>query len=231
MRAWVATFNRMVNEWQEVRRRRAGVLSDRWQALYEQFVERQQELRQRGQWFSGPKDLLSVIGRSRRETFHSAVLAWLLDPGAPHGLKARLLEAVLDTCFPSQQRDQRSLEGAVTECEVARRNSRADIVVWSSDVQLIFEVKVDHVERARQCDDIYKDFGHERGALFLFLTPRGREPVTATEDAREAFQTLSFRKVRTLLRGICDSVGQDGTAAPGWHTVLCYLQTLEVEFP
>ena len=122
--AWTAEFDRMTVDWLSMRARRAANDLADWTTTFAQFVVDQRELRDRGQWYSGPPDLLSVIGRARRETFHCALLAWLMDPGAPHGLGTRYLAEVLKSCFSDVNWDTESLGGTVTECEVVRANSR-----------------------------------------------------------------------------------------------------------
>lgn len=227
----IQTFDEMLLDWKGISQDELIGDIDAWKRCFHEFVERQQQLRASGQWISGPSDLLGVIGKSRRETYHSAVLAWLLDPGAPHGLSTRFLEAILKECRPKAAIGAESLASTVTECEVARSKSRADIVVWSRDVTIVVEAKVDHVERPEQCDDLYADFREEQDALFVFLTPDGRKPKTATHEAADEFCTLSFRTIRSILHDTCENAGSDAAGSLGWHSVLSYLRTLEVEFP
>jgi hypothetical protein len=63
-----------------------------WRKQVNEMIQRQHDLQEQGRWFAGPGSILAILGRSRRETFHCRILAWLLDPMAPHGLKARLLD-------------------------------------------------------------------------------------------------------------------------------------------
>ena len=148
---WTAKFDRMTSDWRSIRASGTARSLAGWTTTFDQYIADQLELRDRGQWYSGPSDLLSVIGQSRRETFHCALLAWLMEPGAPHGLGTRYLVEVLKSCFSGVNWDAESLEGTATECEVVRPNSRADIVLWLGDWTVVFEAKVDHVERSRQC--------------------------------------------------------------------------------
>lgn len=90
----------------------------------------------------------------------------------------------------------------------------------------VFEVKVDAGEELRQCDRLFESLSTEPGIHFIYLTPTGRVPLTATGDAAASFKALSFRKVREVLEApLGDSDVNDVTATP--HN---YLQTLKEEF-
>ncbi len=66
-----------------------------WQYRFDNMVNEEQELRRQGQWISGPADLLSILSRSRRELDHCTILAWLMNPCAPHGLSCYFLTQLL----------------------------------------------------------------------------------------------------------------------------------------
>jgi hypothetical protein len=90
---------------------------------------------------------------------------------------------------------------------------------------LVVENKVDAVEGWRQCDTLFERFS---GARFVFLTPTGRAPQTATGAAAPAFSVVRYCDLRTILeRALLDSVS-DG---PGRRVTEDYLRTLKKEFP
>ena len=65
--------------------------------------------------------------------------------------------------------------------------------MWGRNLTLIIENKVDAPEQPDQCDDLYENYKDEIEPLFLFLTPDGRPPFTATTPAAQrAFKTLSW---------------------------------------
>jgi len=197
-----------------------------WQGHIVECAAEYRQLASRGEWVHGPADFLGVLGRRRNETHHSAVLAWLLDPMARHGLGTGMLDRVLDACFP----DQDPLRAAVrsVECEVTRGDTRADIIVWGERLTLIIENKVDAQEGFRQCDRLFEQFGTEPGARFVLLTPRGSRPRTATGEAADAFATLSYRQLGACLHAALAAVDQ---AEPTGSTVASdYLKTLEAAF-
>ena len=202
-----------------------------WEQTFAEMVLEQRELRHQGRWLSGPSDLLSVIGRSRRETTHSAVLAWLLDPAAPHALGGEFLRRTLQRCFPELVFLPDHLEGVVTQCEVFRERSRADIVIWGPQLTVVIEAKVDAPERPDQCNDLYADFLADPWPHFIFLTPTGRRPMTATAQAGAAFAGWSFRDVREDLRDVVASAGVNPRVNPALAAMETYLTTLDLEFP
>ena len=96
------------------------------------------------------------------------------------------------------------------------------------DYTLVIENKVDALEQPKQCDRLYARFRHEQNAYFLFLTPDGRTPKTASGQAKEAFKTASWREVRILLE---DSIRAcDSMCAPGSDVPINYLRTLREQF-
>ena len=114
-----------------------------------------------------------------------------------------------------------------------RRNGReADLVVWGHDFTLIIENKVDAPEQADQCDDLYANFKNENTPSFLFLTPDGREPLTATTpEARRSFRTLSWPRLRAMIEMELNesrTASRTGVAAP--DVVENYLRTLTEQF-
>ena len=231
---WVYYFERMRADWHGTVRaateldavaRNQAVSS--WIAAFDDLRAEQDALRQSGRWVSGPADLLGVIGQSRRETYHSAILAWLLDPNMRHGLGTGFLERLIRRCFPDSLFN--SLADAWTQCEVTRAGARADIVVWSTELTLVIENKVDAVEQPGQCDSYFDLFVEEPGARFLFLTPSGVRPCTASGEAAAAFQSVSYAAVKEELTAILDETSTL-IPGPGRDVALQYLRTLEREF-
>lgn len=195
-----------------------------WHGRMSALTEHENQLRDAGDWLSGPGDTLSVLGLQRDEVRHSRVLAWLLDPTGHHGLGPRLLGSLLTKLFPVEQ--FKGLGRARPRCEEVCGLARIDIVVRAPGLTLVIENKVDADEGDGQCDDYFNRYCHEPGARFVFLTPTGRRPWSATGPAAVAFAPLSYRTVaeslRTLLRA-----GPTGTAV---HVAQDYLNTLDKEF-
>lgn len=227
--AQAETLQRLEARWASVTRNSHPDVS-LWNESFDSLRDETIALKASGRWTVGRPDLLGIVARSRKETFHTLILGWLLDPVAPHGLGTAFLESLLDACAPdSMPNDRSELLRATVSCEVLKRHSRADIVVETPRAVIVIEAKVDAEEGLRQCDRLYEDYSGESDAEFVFLTPDGRPPQTATGDAAESFKCLSFRIVRDLLsRCLEEDKAHD---VEGRATILTYLDTLRREFP
>ena len=198
----------------------------RWSSRLPGLRTRYEDLIEAGLWLRGPADFFGIVGLSRSEVHHSAMIAWLLDPTGRHGLGVSFLSAVVESLFVPDS--GRGLRVQKVACEVARGDTRADIIVWADGMTLVIENKVDAEEGFRQCDRLYDKFASEPGPLFLFLSPTGRRPETATGDAAESFRALSYR---TLIKLIEDSIPQASQQkSDGLNLVENYLSTLKEQF-
>lgn len=187
-----------------------------------------------GRWVSGPDDLMSVLGRQRDEVMHSRVIAWLLRPTGRHGLGSRFLNALVEHVWPDENLVRTGL--VTVEVETTRsaaddagqsRRARADIVVYGENATLVIENKVDAGEGIDQCERLYWSWADQpTDTRWLFLSPTGRSPVTATSaEALAAWRTMGYGEIRTLLEDVLSSAGESG-AAPGRLTANQYLATL-----
>jgi hypothetical protein len=186
-----------------------------------------------GRWLRGRDDFFGVLRLQRKETLHSAAIAWLVDPAARHGLGVSFLQALLGHLFPGE--DFAQLHAARAVCEVTRGPCRADIVIELAGVVVVVENKVDAIESPRQCAILHEQFGPEPNTRYVFLTPDGRAPETAEETP---FVCFGYATVRTLLSEAlrstpASSVGAAGRpgAASGRPVAEDYLRTLQKEFP
>ena len=158
-------------------------------------------------------------------------MAWLLDPRAPHGLGCSFLADFLNLAAPSRTFSTEALATARPAVEVTRKHSRADLVVYATDFTIAVEAKVDALERPGQCNDLYQDWKHSPSPIFVFLTPLGRDPETATGPAAKAFQTVSFAAIRQQLEEIHVQVAQQTPQPSGLPALTTFLDTLRKEFP
>lgn len=140
-----------------------------------------------GQWVSGPADLMAVLGIGRKEVINCRMVAWLLDPLARHGVGTRLLSSLaaeldLDIGDPTRVR---------VAVEVTKPNgSRADIVLYTPEGQVVIEAKIDAGEGDEQAAVLEHAWDGE--ALgFVFLTIDGGSPGSARHDG-ERWRTLRW---------------------------------------
>lgn len=199
-----------------------------WEARVAELRAEHEALLRNGAWVGGPDDTLSILGIGRKELYHSALLAWLLDPQGRHGLGSGFLESLLRRCTSDPPTSEIHL--ARPALEVTRGDARADIVVTGPGLCLVIENKVDAGEQPRQCDRIFESFEREPGALFVFLSPSGRAPETATGSAQKAFQKMSYADIASMLRGALERVLAKGETGHGREVVSNYIATLERQF-
>ena len=213
--------------WRSVRSSEVG----QWRRDFDEMSVQQDRLRAAGKWIGGACDLLSIIGRGRRETYHSAILAWLLNPSGRHGLGTSFLRALLvEAQVPGGIADD-GLVAAVPAIEVEGGTSRADIIVRSPGLHVVIEVKVDAREGDEQLQRLYNDHASP-SASFIFLTPRGRPPSSCEPGIAELWARLSFRTVKAALEQVL--ADRTHLAAESSHDssgAINYLLTLKKEFP
>lgn len=200
-----------------------------WETRLDQLRDEQNALLRNGAWNDGRSDMLGILGESRREAFHSAFLAWLLDPRGRHGFGVAFLVAFFRRCSPDMM--HKDLHQARTALEVTRGDTRADIVITGPRFSIVIENKVDAIEQPQQCDRLYFQFGREAGTIFVFLSPSGRLPATATGPARDAFISLRHSDIATILRDVLRETPAHERAKRGREVACNYLETLEREFP
>ena len=153
----------------------------------------------------------------------------LLNPTGRHGLGCALVRRLVEHC--TVEPVPASLAVRTVTFSEWRNDREADLVVRGEDFTLVIENKVDASEQPRQCDDLYSNFKNERAPLFLFLTPDGRKPRTATAlCAQRAFRTLSWPEVRAMIETALNESRPASGAAGAVDVVGNYLRTLKEQF-
>ena len=219
----------MEGQWEKVAERQTRALLADWRTTMAEMRRQHDRLVSDGLWVTGPSDFLDIIGRARDENTHSQVLEWLLTPTARHGLGSALARRFVEHCTGE------SPSAAVAVRKVAfsywRNGREADLVVWGHNFTLIIENKVDAAEQPDQCDDLYENFKDEIAPLFIFLTPDGSQPSTATApEAQRAFRALSWPEVRAMLEAMLNESGPATALADAADVVRNYLRTLKEQF-
>jgi hypothetical protein len=216
-------FLQLQQDWQVQLRRTAHSESaeqaatvERWQQRYEQLAARTARLRSEGRWIRGHGDLLSVLSLDRAELTHSKVLAWLLDPGAAHGLGVGLLERLAEHLDLAGLTTE-ELGAANVRREVGHPDARADLLIEMPSTTIVIENKIDAVEQPDQCRRLVAAFGRVETS-YLFLTLSGHAPTTAGTDL-DTWNVCSYQQLADWLDEIC----ANNTNA----SVRSYLQTLE----
>lgn len=201
---------------------------DEWRESMTQMIARQDGLVAGGKWLSGPSDLLGVAGVARNEMAHTRMLAWLLDPRGRHRLGDAVLQSLVHHVAAPAEVPSPLVVRSVHVSHWCN-GREADIVVFGRDFTLVVEVKVDAPEQEKQCDDLYANYRGKPGPLFLFLTPGGWFPYTATGSARQAFKTATWKQVREMIESALEN-REAGLAGPGAAIPAEYAITLKEHF-
>jgi hypothetical protein len=106
------------------------------------------------------------------------------------------------------------------------REARADIILRGGGLTVLIENKLDAGEQPDQCERQYWAWVNEPGeARWVFLTPHGRPPVTATSaQAKAAWRALGYANVRDALAYSLDD--RAARTSAGRDTARQYLETL-----
>ena len=227
--SWKARMCAMEREWKEITVRRTMTLLDEWCGAMTKMRGQHDRLVSDGLWLTGPSDFLEIVGLARHENTHSRMLEWLLTPTARHGLGCGLVERLVKHC--AGELVSAPLAVRRVAFSVWRNNREADLVVWGRNFTLVIENKVDASEQPSQCDDLYENFKYEPAPLFVFLTPDGRKPHTATTRcSQRAFNSLSWPEVRGMLEEALNKSRSAAEVASATDVVKNYLRTLEEQF-
>ncbi|MYA37992.1 MAG: hypothetical protein F4194_04205 [Acidimicrobiia bacterium] len=227
--SWKARICAMEREWDEIAARRTRTLLAEWRGAMTEMRGRHDRLVSDGLWLTGPSDFLQIVGLARHENTHSRMLEWLLNPMGRHGLGCEFVERLVEHC--TRKPVSAPLAVRKVKFSVWRNDREADLVVWGRNFTLVIENKVDASEQPSQCDDLYENFKNEKAPLFVFLTPSGRKPHTATTRcSQRAFNTLSWPEVRAMLEEALNKSQPAAEVAGATDVVNNYLRTLEEQF-
>lgn len=243
---WQPTFATMRDQWgRSVDQQQSHRITTEleqvnvWQDTFRKLRGQKEGLRKKYLWYSGRPDLLAIIGRTRRELFHSAMIAWLADPGAPTGLGSAFLRQLLYEVGAEYTEEE--LDFVQIACEATGARQRTDLLIQGETFTVAIEVKVDSGEGRNQCLRMYKDYQHYPGVRFVFLTPSGREP---SDDVKDEFTSLGFPRIAAMLvdairddESYISQIGAQSLASRahdtligGIATTISYLHTLRKEF-
>lgn len=164
------------------------------------------------EFYLGRFNPIRVMRMERMEIRHSAILAWLLDPGESHGLDDKFLKAFLSEALRGQ-----SALGAPTAIDVARADLRdamvrrewqnIDIFIqsevngWGFVVENKFDSTQHDGQLTKYVERVLTGLGSEGGGLTIrgiFLTLNDEEP----EDAR--FAPITYEAIARLLPTFAD---------------------------
>ena len=169
------------------------------------------ELISQGRWAAGPATLFAALGLQHQEIANCRVLAWLLDPLAPHGLGATTLRSLLqhlnsvsqEPLFPSFG----GLERTTVVLEEARGRTRADVILYGPSWAIVIEAKMGAAEQPEQGQRLAANWPD---AIYVFLTKRGRAMSTA---GASVWLPLTWTTVLNFVRDALRSAEKPPTPA------------------
>lgn len=161
---------------------------------------------------------IRVMRMESMETRHSAILAWLMNPGESHGLGDDFLRAFLAEALRSQDVRERPTaldvaESDLRDAEVRQEWRHVDIFVlsrqngWAFIIENKFHSRQHSNQLQRYMEDVGGLYGHangSRGALKvrgIFLTLEEEDP----KDKR--YVTIHYDAIAGLLRDLIERRG------------------------
>ena len=154
-------------------------------------------------------NLFDVLKIERRESQHSALLAWLLDPRGSHGLRDYFLRRFFS--LAAAESHDRQIAGVtpldvdgwkLSNVEVATERHNIDVLIIDETDGLVcfIENKIGSAEHSDQLSRYLDTVSHEYDGLTplpIFLTPEGLEPESDFDTRR--YVPIDYGRVAELI--------------------------------
>ncbi len=177
-------------------------------------------------------NIFSILNLNRQEIRHSAMLAWLFNPQANHGLSVTPIKILLLQLLDSLPEDKRTKAllnisklnptGINVTTESDTKTGRIDILIEGDSFVIGIENKIDTKDAIGQLPKYAKymgqQFPHKLNCL-IYLTPGGAEP----QEADNAVILLSYKDIVSLIDNLLISIPR---MAPQVHSLLLQYQQL-----
>ena len=209
---WNESLGQAKADWHLLNADRSAL--DRWKQQMDGMRAARDDLIRLGRWVGGPRTLMAALGADGLELKLTAGLAWLLRPDGHHRLGQSVLDGFLGFVDLPPADDPTLVRVVV---EDTRKDTRADLVVYSPAWTLVVEAKVFATEGKRQLARLHELWGDDPNPTFIFLTRRRTLAISA-EGSLDAWHNLTWLDIA----GIADIAAVN--AAPG---VLDYIATLK----
>jgi hypothetical protein len=207
--AFTARIDRLAADWILAKQTREGAT----EADVAGFCERVQTLCADVEsgvgWRNTNWNFFEFLHLKRKEDPHTRLIARLMSPTEPHGLKDAFLKAFFEKAFG------RPAPAGTLECRVTVKKridgGEVDIEVKGPQWRLIVENKIDSEEAEGQTEKYARYYERLAGSgktFFVFLSPEGKRP-----ESRD-FKPMSYRDLREALESACESVHPAPEADP-----------------
>ena len=193
-------IDRLASEWMLAQREFDTAVGVDWAGFCERTQVLSSQVAAGSSWRNKTWNIFDVLGRPRLEDAHSRMIAWLLDPGKPHGLGDGFLRGFFKRVFGTTP------PAGTSECLVTTKkrikSGEVDIEVAGPRWWLIVENKIDWEEDDGQTEKYamyYRQFSKLNSNLFLvLLSPQGTHPKSP------AFRAMSYRDLREVLEDVLE---------------------------
>lgn len=148
------------------------------------------------------RTIVDLLRRGNQELFHSAMIAWLLDPNAEHGLGNAFLKLFADKlaekgCIDLKEMVSASASSSVTvRTETRSSRSRYDIELTLEDKLVVIENKT------KSFGDDAQFSAYEENIPRPILIPLGLCDVSFNRSTRERYKVLTYKDVLFCLSGL-----------------------------
>ncbi len=185
-------------------------------------------------------DPWEVAKLGRNEMRNSAVLAWLLDPHGNHGFGDLPLKALLGAVRECGKADfpgnfTRYCRVNVEKYPTGDATNRVDIEIDADNFFMLIEVKIDAYEQkdqiSRYIGEAKKRAGEYPWAV-VYLTPQGRVPLSAGEEADvpclswDRLASVLTQALEPIRRQIFAAVEASPTRQMAAHAAFCFLERM-----
>ena len=141
------------------------------------------------------RTIIDILKKGNSELFHSAMVSWLLDPGAEHHLGCYVLDRFAALV---EEKGNRSLRHALQlttpkiATEVGTKQSRYDIVIKAGEYSLVVENKVKSVGNNAQIEQYRKD-------LSVDVVGLGFHDISFAQDTHNLVPVLTYGNILQFL--------------------------------
>ncbi|MBO4204785.1 PD-(D/E)XK nuclease family protein [Micromonospora echinofusca] len=164
-----------------------------WETHLSALASEAAAIKAAGQWRTGPRTLLAVLGMHELERKLVTCLAWILRPDGHHGLGNRVVKALFERFgLPFDPTAQVRVTREEPRFTSDGKRTPADLIVRAGGVCVLIEAKVNAKQHGDQCARLARLWADEEATL-VYLTREGTGPDGLPCSA--AWKPLTWRHI------------------------------------
>ena len=157
----------------------------------------------------GKVNFFDILKVSKKEVYHSNMLAWLLDPNENHSLGDVVLKGILQRLVKDRGEKYNAFHVLLSDLysfSVYREWKRIDILLVSKEEKIVYAIenKVGSHEHGNQLnkyrETLEKEYSDYK-RFYIFLTPEGEEPSDSVN-----WDILTYADVVEVLESLPDKI-------------------------